>query len=95
LEAGFALRMSYGVLHLLSMTTTLTFRLPAAARAKLRQRAKFLGKSESQLMRELVHREFQPRKMGERIGHLKGTLSFKGAKMDEWQKSIKENNWRL
>jgi len=77
------------------MPTTLTFRLPAGLRAKLRQKAKLQGKSESELMRELVHRELQPRTMGERIGHLKGTLSFKGAKMDERQKSIKENNWRL
>ena len=77
------------------MTTTLTFRLPTNLRAKLRQRAKLQGKSESELMRELVHRELQNRTMGERIGHLKGTLSLKGAKMDEWQKSIKENNWRL
>ena len=77
------------------MTTTLTFRLPATARAKLRRKAKMLGKTESELLREIVNRELQPRKMGERIGHLKGTLSFKGATMDERQKSIKENNWRL
>jgi hypothetical protein len=74
--------------------TSITFRIPEGLRAGLRQRAKIQGKSESELMRELVHREIQPRTMGERIGHLKGTLSFKTAKMDDWQKSIKENNWR-
>jgi len=77
------------------MNTSVTIRLTAGKRAKLRQKARLLGKTESAFIRDLLDREIAPRPMGERIGHLKGVLSFKGAKMDEWQKSIKENNWRL
>ena len=69
--------------------------MTASKRAKLRQKAKLLGKTESAFIREVLDREIDSRPMGERIGHLKGVLSFKGAKMDDWQKSIKENNWRM
>jgi hypothetical protein len=76
------------------MNTSVTVRLSAAQRAKLRQKAKRLGKTESAFIREILDRELEPRPMGEKIGHLAGSLKLKGTKMDEWQKSIYQNNWR-
>jgi hypothetical protein len=76
------------------MTTSVTIRMSTSQRDKLRQKAKLLGKTESAFIREVLDRETEPRTMGERIGHLKGTLSFKGVKLEGWRKTIYEHNWR-
>jgi hypothetical protein len=62
--------------------------------SKLRRKAKMLGKTESELLRELVDRELQPRTMGERIGHLQGTLSFDVKDPDSLRQALRERNWR-
>ncbi len=77
------------------VTTTLTFRLEAKQRKKLREKAAFFGKSESAFLRELLDRELDERPMSERIGHLKGTLSLKGKKQDSWGEHIRKQNWRM
>ncbi len=76
------------------MTTSITFRLPAQKRAQLRRKAKLMGLSESEYIRKMLDRELDKRTMGEKIGHLAGSVSLKGKKMDEWQKAIYKNNWR-
>jgi hypothetical protein len=76
------------------MTTSLTIRLDKKQREKLRRKAKVLGKSESSLVREALERELDSRPMSERIGHLKGILSSKAAKLEGWRKVIYEHNWR-
>jgi len=76
------------------MTTTLTFRLKAEQRRKLRKKAAFFGKSESEFLREMLDRELEERPMSEAIGHLKGTLSFKSVKLEGWRQAIRERNWR-
>jgi hypothetical protein len=76
------------------MTTTLTFRLPKKQRNKLRSRAKALGKSEAALLRDLLDRELEPKTLGERIGHLAGTLGEPTGEPDEWEKSLRAHNWR-
>ena len=86
----FCLTLSYN--H--NMTTTITFRLPASERRKLRRRAKLLGKTESELLRELVKEENGSRPMAERLKGLKGVLSSKGVKLDARAKEIHERNWR-
>jgi ribbon-helix-helix CopG family protein len=76
------------------MTTTLTFRLDKKQRAKLRSKAKALGQSESELLRKMLDRELQPRSLGDRIAHLKGSLGEPTGEPDEWEKSLREHNWR-
>jgi hypothetical protein len=76
------------------MTTTITFRLPAAKRAKLRQKAKLFGKTESEFLREILDREIDDRPMSVRVAKLKGVLSFKNIKMDARRQAIRDNNWR-
>jgi hypothetical protein len=76
------------------MTTSITFRLPLAERTKLRRRAKLLGKTESQLLRDLVKEGNQSRPMGERLKGLKGILSSKDMKWDAQRREIYERNWR-
>jgi plasmid stability protein len=76
------------------MTTTLTFRLDAGQRKKLRKKAAFFGKSESEFLREILDRELGERPMSAAIGHLKGTLSSKGVKLEGWRQAIRDRNWR-
>lgn len=76
------------------MTTTLTIRLDKKQREKLRSRAKALRESESELVRRMLYRELEPRPMGERIAHLKGALGKPIGEPDEWEKSLREHNWR-
>ena len=76
------------------MTTTLTFRMEKEQREKLRKRAAALGKSESELLREILDRELDERPLSERIGHLAGSISLPRDKGDEWAKHIRKQNWR-
>jgi hypothetical protein len=76
------------------MDTTFTFRISAKQRAKLRRRAKLFGQSEAELLREILDRELDDRPMGERIGHLAGTVSLKGVRLDPWRAQIRKRNWR-
>jgi len=76
------------------MTTTMTFRLPKKQRDKLRSRAKALGQSEAEVLRNILARELEPGRLGDRIGHLAGSVGKRLRPMDEWQKQIKKNNWR-
>lgn len=76
------------------MTTTLTFRMEKEQRAKLRKRAAALGKSESELLREILDRELDERPLSERIGHLAGSITLSKEKEDDWAKDIRKQNWR-
>jgi len=76
------------------MTTTLTFRLDAGQRDKLRRKAKLLGKSESEFLREILDREIEERPMSSTVGRLKGALSLKAQKQDSWREAIRKRNWR-
>jgi hypothetical protein len=76
------------------MTTTLTIRLEKKQRAKLRSKARALGQSESELVRSILDRDLESRPLGERIRHLAGTLGEPTGEPDEWEKSLREHNWR-
>ncbi len=76
------------------MTTSLTFRMEKKQRAKLRKRAAALGKSESELLREILDRELDERPLSERIGHLAGSLSLSKENEDEWARHLRNQNWR-
>ena len=76
------------------VTTTLTFRLKIEQREKLRRKARLLGKTESEFLREMLERELEDRPLSTGLGKLKGALSLKGAKPDGWSQVIRERNWR-
>ena len=76
------------------MTTTLTFRLETAQRRKLQARARLVGKTESEFVRDLLSRELEERPLGAALAKVKGALSFRNTKDDAWHKALRERNWR-
>jgi len=75
------------------MDKTLTVRLDHTQDEALTARAKVLGKTRSEVVRELIERGLEERPLGRRIGHLKGRLDLPAPK-EAWQRRIKERNWR-
>ncbi len=75
------------------MSKTLTIRLPQAQDEALTRRAEALGRTRSDLVRELIERGLQDPPLGRRIGHLKGRLGLARA-AGGWRKQIKDRNWR-
>ena len=76
------------------MNSTLTIRLDARQREQLRRRARLAGKSDSELVREILKRELSATRLETRTGHLAGTLSLKRPAGGSWQKRIRSHNWR-
>ena len=76
------------------MSKTLTVRLRENQKTQLRRKAKQLGKTDSQLVREILERELQEKPLAARAGHLAGRLSLKGSPDDPWRQQIKAQNWR-
>jgi predicted CopG family antitoxin len=78
-------------------TSTLTIRLPQEQRATLKETAKRLKKSESDVIRELLTREFEQVSFGERASEFTGCLESSPsapAEPDSFRDAIKRNNWR-
>ncbi len=75
------------------MDKTLTIRVDRAQDEALAARARALGKTRSELVRELIARGLEERPLGGRIGHLKGRLDLPRPKAG-WQRRIKDCNWR-
>jgi len=73
---------------------TMTFRLNAATRQKLRQKASRLARTESDLLREMIERELEEKPLASRAGHLKGSLSLPASSRDQWRPLIRKRNWR-
>lgn len=77
-------------------TSTLTIRLPKDQRAALKRSAKALKKTESEYIRDLLARDLDSRPLGERIGHLAGSVDssdLTGAP-HPLKEQIRERNWR-
>ena len=75
------------------MGKTLTIRIDKRQDDALTRRAKALGKTRSELVRELIDRGLEEQPLGVRIGHLKGILDLPQPK-DALRRRIKERNWR-
>ena len=73
--------------------TSVTFRLGNETRGRLRAKAKRLGTTESDLLREIVERDLEDKPMGLRVGQLKASLSLKRQRSD-WRATIRKRNWR-
>jgi plasmid stability protein len=76
------------------MSTTLTIRTDERLRRALEARARLDGKSVSQIAREILAAALEPRPVGRRIGHLKGTLRLSEGRPEPWRAALRERNWR-
>lgn len=78
-------------------TSTLTIRLPQEQRATLKETARRLHKSESEVIRDLLAREFEHAPFGERAAEFMGCLASSPAaatKPASFRDAIGRNNWR-
>lgn len=75
------------------MGKTMTIRLPDSQDAALTRRARALGRTRSELVRELIERGLDEQPMNRSIGHLKGRLAL-SRPTSGWRRRIKERNWR-
>jgi Arc/MetJ-type ribon-helix-helix transcriptional regulator len=80
----------------LMATSTLTIRLPKEQREALRRSAKALRKTESEFVRDLLSRDLEMRTVGERVGHLAGSIDSlqTSGKPHPAKEIIRERNWR-
>lgn len=79
------------------MTETLTIRLGAAQRKALRARAAAEGKTESDVVRELIDVQLRAQgTLGERAGKYLGRLDFPPATLDSdpWRAKLRKANVR-
>ena len=79
------------------MSETLTIRLPAAHRKALRARAAASGRTESELVRELIAGQLlRPGTVGERAGRHLGRLDFAPVPQgkDPWREHLLRMNTR-
>ena len=76
------------------MNATLTIRLSDHQRQQLHELATKLGKSDSEIVREMIERNLAKESVGHRIAHLKGRLSESPARDDSLSSAIRERNWR-
>ena len=71
----------------------LTIRLDRALDQALEARAKALGKTRSELVRELIDRAVSAEPMKQRVGHLEGRLELPRTR-STWRANIRSRNWR-
>lgn len=79
------------------MNDTLTIRLPSAQRKALRARSAATGRSESEIVRDLIARQLQEKDtLGERAGRHFGRLDFTPAPADgdAWRAHLLRANVR-
>lgn len=75
------------------MGKTLTIRLADSQDEALTRRARALGRTRSDLVRELIDRGLEEQPIGRHIGQLSGRLKLAPAKTG-WRKRLRERNWR-
>lgn len=75
------------------MEKTLTIRLDKEQDEGLTRRAQILGKSRSEVVRELLTKALSEELVSARAAHLKGSLHLKRPKT-AWAAKLRERNWR-
>src|SRR5206468_2789347 len=83
----------YTCVTILAMEKTLTIRLTKDQDRSLTRRARALGKTRSEVVRELIEKGLDEERLGRKIAHLKGILSISNPE-DPVRRRIKERNWR-
>lgn len=76
-----------------SMGTTLTVRLDDSHDKALTKRAKALGQTRSQVVRDLIDKGLEEHPLARSIGHVRGRLELSTA-TSGWRRQIKNRNWR-
>jgi predicted transcriptional regulator len=76
------------------MNATFTIRLGEEQRRQLRELASKLGKSDSELVRQMIERGLAEEPVGRRIAHLKGALAKSPPRNDSLSHAIRQRNWR-
>ncbi|MEX1026817.1 MAG: CopG family transcriptional regulator [Candidatus Paceibacterota bacterium] len=76
------------------MNATLTIRLDEDQRQRLRKLASQMGKTDSELVREMIERYLAAESVGGRLAHLKGALPDSLPQNDSLSRSIRQRNWR-
>jgi hypothetical protein len=76
-----------------SVSNTLTVRLTASHSKALTRRAKALGQTRSQVVRDLIEKGLDEQPLGRSIGDVKGRLELSTA-ASGWRRQIKSRNWR-
>lgn len=82
--------MSYNV----HMRTTITIRTEESLRRELEERAASAGESLSETVRRILLDAVAERPLGERVGHLRGTLDLSRRPAEPWRERLRERNWR-
>ena len=85
--------MSYTV-HMRTTSTTITIRADAALRRELEGRADALGKSLSEVVREILEAAVSRQPLEGRVSHLKGRLRLPRSHSEPWRRELRERNWR-
>lgn len=85
--------MSYTV-HMRTTSTTITIRADATLRSELEERAAALGKSLSEVVREILEAAVSRQPVAGRVSHLKGRLRLPRSHSEPWRRELRERNWR-
>jgi hypothetical protein len=75
------------------MANTITIRVNPALREALAERARLERKGVSEVIREILESALTKRPLSDRIGKLRGGLRV-GSATNDWQRRIRERNWR-
>ena len=77
------------------MGKTITVRTDDSLRRQLEERAAVSGKTLSEVVREILEEAFAYRPLGERTGHMRGSLDLSSPGDDDpWRQRLRERNWR-
>lgn len=76
------------------MSTTITIRTDDALRRELEERAASLGKSLSEVIREILEAAVTREPLTARTAHLRGTLRLPRSHSEPWRRQLRERNWR-
>ena len=76
------------------MPTKLSVRIDDKLREALEKRARAMGKTVSELVRDLLERALAEEPISARAGHLKGRLSLPKPEPGSLRERLIANNWR-
>jgi plasmid stability protein len=85
--------MSYTV-HMGTTSTTITVRTDEALRRDLEERAAAVGKSLSEVVREILEVAVSRQPVAGKVSHLRGRLRLPRSHSEPWRRELRERNWR-
>lgn len=76
------------------MSPTITVRTDEPLHRKLEEQAAAVGKSLSEVVRDILEAAVLEEPLEERIGHHRGGLLLDRAEDEPWRRRLRERNWR-